>query len=126
MDALAAYRDYMTRVVRLMIWHVWNLSRRDNPVPTLVALDRNVDIMRKTTLFDGRHPATGLNPPIPEWDALKEKLASLIAVHDAPDTESLEDACWNLLEPYITPKLVKVSDFRHPYGCWGYNRLYAK
>ena len=68
MDQLTAHRDYTTRVVRLMIWHAWDLSRRDTPVPIAEALDKNVDIMRKTTLFDGRHPADGLEPPVPEWD----------------------------------------------------------
>jgi hypothetical protein len=104
-----------------MIWHVWNLSMRDNPVPIMEALDKNVDIMRKTTLFDGRHPADGLNPPIPEWNALKAELASCIAAHDDIDTEPLEDACWTILEPYIAPRLNKAPKNKHPYGCWDYD-----
>lgn len=121
MDRLTAHRDYTTKVVRLMIWHVWDLSKNQKSVPILEALDKNVDIMRKTTLFDGRHPATGLNPPVPEWEALKAELASLIAAHDNKDTESLEDACWTLLEPYITPNFNKAPQNKHPYGCWSYD-----
>jgi len=104
-----------------MIWHVWNLSRCENRVPIVEALDRNVDIMRETPLYDGRHPAEGLDPPIPEWDALKAELASRIAAHGHADTEPLEEACWALLEPYIIPNL-KVPDNRgRPYGCWEYD-----
>ena len=33
MDVFTAYRDYTTKVLRLMIWHVWHLSRSDHPVP---------------------------------------------------------------------------------------------
>lgn len=121
MDPLIAHRDYVTRVIRLMICHVWKLSRRADPVPILRALDRNVDIMRKTTLHDGRHPAEGLSPPMPEWDALKSQLATHIEAHDDPDTSALEDACWSILEPYVTPTLTESPHDAHEYGCWIYD-----
>ena len=120
MDALTAHRDYTTRIIRLMIWYVWHLDRRDNPVPILAALDTNVDVMRKTTLYDGRHPADGLKPPVPEWDALKSKLASLIAAHTDPDTSPLEEACWSILEPYVAPNLEEAPGGKPTYGCWTY------
>ena len=99
MDLIPAHRDYTTRVVGLMIWYARELSRRRPPVPVEVALEQHVDIMRKTSLFDGRHPADGLDPPIPAWDALRRDLASLIEGQDGSSSEALEDACWDRLAP---------------------------
>lgn len=120
MDVITAQRDYVTKVVRLMIWYVWHLSIRSNSVPTDEALDRHVDIMRKTTLFDGRHPAEGLKPSVPEWNALKTELALRIGTYTDLHTELLEDTCWALLEPYITPTFDRVVETRQLYGCWSY------
>ena len=121
METTTAPHDYVAQVVRLMIWHVWDLSRREHPVPIEEALDRNVDIMRKTTLYDGRRVAEGLDPPVPEWDLLKAELAPLIAAHDGSDTEALEGAGWALIEPYIDRDR-KVSDHgARPYKCWEYD-----
>lgn len=73
-----------------MIWYVWHLSKFGNPQPIPELLETYVDIMRKTSLFDGRHPApsgndgpVGLDPPIPQWDALKAELSMRIAAHGA-------------------------------------------
>jgi hypothetical protein len=130
MDRLTAHLDYTKRVVRLMIWYVWHLSKCGNPQPIPDLLETYVDIMRKTSLFDGRHPApsgndgpVGLDPPIPQWDALKAELAMRIAAHGGPDTARLEDACWSLLEPYIDPKMQEAPAAEHPYECWNYNVL---
>lgn len=121
MDPSTAPHDYITQVVRLMIWHVWGLSRREHPVPIQEALDRNVDIMRKTRLYDGRRVAEGLDPPVPEWDLLKAELASRIAAHDSSDTEPLEDACWALLDPYIDRDRKAPDHKARPYKCWEYD-----
>ncbi len=130
MDRLTAHRDYTTQVIRLMIWYVWHLSKCGNPRPIPELLETHVDIMRKTSLFDGRHSApsgsdgpVGLDPPIPQWDALKAELATRIAAHGGPDTARLEDACWSLLEPYISPKLQEAPAAEYPYECWDYNLL---
>ena len=120
MDALAAHRDYTVRVIHLMIWYVWTLSRRPDSVSILTALDQHVDLMRKTTLYDGRHPAEGLTPPVPEWDELKTELASRIAPHDDPDTSTLEADCWSVLEPFVTPNLQSAPTSKPSHGCWSY------
>lgn len=79
-DPAEAWYDYVEGVVKLMIWHVWDLHHDSDDQASLHDnLDRRIDIMRKTTLFDDRHPAMGLNPPIPEWDDLKTELADRIA-----------------------------------------------
>ena len=50
MDDLYKWREnYVKNVVPLMIWHVWDLSRREkNPIPQWEALDNYVDIYRLT------------------------------------------------------------------------------
>ena len=127
MELLEAYHDYTVGVVRLMIRHVWHLAHhaRDT-VPVHEALDHRVDIMRKTIFYDGRHPALGLDPPVPEWDRMKDDLEARITNHrDADSTDSLEDECWRLLAPYIEPTLEGVSvqiikNKDRPYRCWSY------
>ena len=125
LQPVKAWRDYVEGVVRLMIWHVWDLHRdKEDQASIQENLDRRVDIMRKTTLFDGRHPAVGLDPPIPEWDDLKDELATLItSAESCPTSDDLEDECWNLLRSFIEPalgeyrgKLEKVK--ARPYKCW--------
>ena len=67
-----ACRNYHEGVIRLMIWNVWHLANRtDPPVDVTVALDRRIDICRKTTVYDGRHPAVGLDPPNEAWSELR-------------------------------------------------------
>jgi len=117
MDRVSAHKDYISQVIRLMIWHVWELANRPSPVQVSVSLEKNVDIMRETCLFDGRNPADGLDPPVPEWDELKAVLASHLETHQG-DTGPLEETCWAILEPYIFPTL-KIPDNRgRTYGCW--------
>ncbi|MBT7915519.1 hypothetical protein HN588_16615 [Candidatus Bathyarchaeota archaeon] len=130
MDPLEAYRDYTERVLRLMIWYVWYLSKRANPQPIRVLLETRADVISRTTLYDGRHPVPlgddgpiGLDPPIPEWEHLKAELEERIASYDSPDTAPLEDACWSLIEPYVTPTLHAESEPEHPYGGWRYDVL---
>jgi len=120
MDRVTAHRDYVTQVIRLMIWHVWDLANRPDPVPVSVSLDKNVGIMGQTSLFDGRNPANGLDPPIPEWEDLKSLLASQIESHRG-DTGPLEAACWTILAPYIIPTLRVPDNRNRPYGCWEYD-----
>ena len=124
---LEAHRDFTTKVVKLMIWYVWELTRRADPLPVEEALVNRVDIMRKTTLFDGRHPAMDLDPPIPEWEALKAQLEAEILSHgDRSRLDDLERACWEILSPYIVPTLEEMTS-KHaelkdqPYRCWTYN-----
>ena len=126
-DPTEAWYDYVSGVVKLMIWHVWDLHHDSGDrSPVADNLDKRVDIMRKTILFDGRHPATGLNPPIHQWDELKAELAKRIAaVGPAQDAETLEDACWELLWPFVEPTLEeapkKLQDIQEqPYSCWSY------
>lgn len=124
-DPVKAWQDYVDGAVRLMIWHVWDLHRDPGDRASIQDnLDRRVDIMRKTRLFDGRHPAVGLDPPIHAWDELKDALAALIVQAEAAQTSAaLEDAGWDLLWPFIEPAL---EDYRsrlakvkaRPYKCW--------
>ena len=117
MTPLEAHQDYTTQVVKLMIWHVHELAHRDvEPISALRALDTNVDIMRKTTLFDGRHPALGLDPPV---TLLKQALAEQIMSRD--NTDELEFSCWQLLSPYLARWLEQAPIATYPFGCWNYN-----
>lgn len=127
-DPTEAWHDYVYGVIKLMIWHVWALHHdSDNRASVQENLDKRVDIMRKTVLFDGRHPAVGLNPPIPEWDELKTELASRITrVGRSEETQDLEDRCWELLWPLIEPTMHRapkqLEDVKvRPYRCWSYD-----
>ena len=109
-----------------MIWHVWDLHNDTADTCSVTDnLDRRVDIMRKTTLFDGRHPATGIDPPIREWDLLKDELANrIVDSGPASDTERLEDACWEILSPVLLQPANAESRLaalqERPYSCWVY------
>ncbi|NKB68312.1 MAG: hypothetical protein GKR89_14720 [Candidatus Latescibacteria bacterium] len=126
-DPVQAQRDYACGTVKLMVWHVWDLYHDPADGASIQEnLDRRVDIMRKTALFDGRHPAGGLNPPIAEWDRLKEELAVLIqGVGAGEETGALEEDCWALLWPFVEPTLDQTRDKltvsqERPYRCWSY------
>jgi hypothetical protein len=126
-SSVEAWSDYVEGVVRLMIWHVWDRSQDAvDEASVLEDLDQRVDIMRKTTLFDGRHPAAGLDPPVPAWDLLKAELAERIyRVGSTADTHALEEDCWLLLKPVIEPKLGEYrktleSVKARPYKCWSF------
>ena len=124
----AAHRIYTEGVVRLMVFYVWHLSRVDGQRPVRSLLDTHVDIMRKTTLFDGRHPSpeglpNSLDPPIPEWDELKGRLDAQITSHAGRESAALEDTCWRILEPVIEPRLTELPKIQYTYGCWEYDVL---
>lgn len=108
-----------------MIWHVIDLQRSSAKNITISeALDTRVDVLRKTTLYDGRHPAGQLDPPNQPWESLKSKLESIVAPHiHSDDTTEAEEQCWDLLAPLIYPKLeeeVKALEDANsgPYECW--------
>lgn len=90
------------------------------------ALDTRVDILRKTTVYDGRHPALKMDPPNVGWEDLKNRLEIKIRAHaDAVDSRGLEEECWEILEPLISPILhdssLKSQQFsKGPYACWRY------
>jgi len=114
----------------LMIWYVWKLAfHREPPTPISEALDQRVDILRKTMLYDGRHPALGLNPPNEKWDNLKSDLEATFYSHaTATNTDALEGKCWEILAPLILPNLrEKFQNIRQviesPYSCWRYSFL---
>jgi hypothetical protein len=124
-DPVEAWRDYVEGVVRLKFWHVWDLHRdKHDRFSIQQNLDRRVDILRKTTLFDGRHPALGLDPPIHAWNDLKDELAALITLAgSAQVSDDLEDECWDLLRPSIEPALEEYRERldkvkARPYKCW--------
>jgi len=94
-DRLVAHREYIEGVVRLMIFYVWHLHRVAGQAPVRSLLDTCVDIMRKTTLFDGRHPSPeglpdGLDPPIPEWDELKGQLDRVASTRGVPASSAAQ------------------------------------
>ena len=111
----------MVWCARALVFH------RDPPVPMAEALDKRTDILRKTSHYDGRHPAFGLDPPNEAWEGLKAQLADKINAHaDAADTTDLEAECWAILQPLVEPGLRQAyadsQPFgRGPYGCWHYD-----
>lgn len=126
-DPTEAWHDYVRGVVKLMVWHVWDLHHdSDDTASVQENLDRRVDIMRKTTLYDGRHPALGLDPPIREWDDLRAELDSKItSVGPSDSSQDLEDGCWELLWPLVESTIqkapVQLEAVRvRPYSCWNY------
>ena len=129
MISYEAFRDYEIGLVKLMVWYVRELAFADSPVPISEALDLRVDILRKTTLYDGRHPAMGLDPPIPEWDGLKIRIeAGIRRSEGVTDAGGLEEACWEMLEPLVTPALPARHEestklLAGPYRCWRFGFL---
>jgi hypothetical protein len=109
-----------------MIWNVWHLANRTDPsVDVTEALDRRIDICRKTTVHDGRHPAVGLDPPNLAWYELRDRLAERVIAHaSASDTAKLEDECWSILEPFVLPTIPDTcakteAGRKRPYRSWG-------
>ena len=128
MDLFAAHVDFTTGSLRLMVHYAHYLICRHNPpVAANEALEKRVDILRKTALYDGRHPGMGLDPPIAEWNALKEQLIERIRARAADgDTADLEGECWALLRPHVESTFsARYEDYRgnahSPYNCWRYD-----
>jgi hypothetical protein len=120
-----AFTDFTTGSLRLMVWYARELvDHREPGVSVHEALDKRVDILRKTTLYDGRHPAMGLDPPNAEWEKLKGHLASILGSRsEDEDTSALEDSCLSSIWPLVKPKLrdayVRSREFTAgPFGCW--------
>ena len=120
-----AFTDFTTGSLRLMVWYARELvDHREPGVSVHEALDKRVDILRKTTLYDGRHPAMGLDPPNAEWEKLKGHLASILGSRsEDEDTSALEDSCLTLIWPLVKPKLkdayARSREFTAgPFGCW--------
>ena len=128
MTPLEAYGDYAEGTLRLMVGYARALAASaDAAEPPGQILDRRVDILRHTTLFDGRHPASVLDPPNTAWEALKERL---IAVLERAADDAVEDACWRILEPLVTPILAERQAHSRqfsqgPYNCWRYEFVAA-
>lgn len=119
------FTDFTDGSLRLMVCYARELVyHREPPVTLHNALDIRVDILRKTTLYDGRHPGLGLDPPIPEWDELKARLEAILARHSQDeDTGALEEAClsilWPLVEPTLKDAYSRSREFSAgPFGCW--------
>ena len=128
MNRFAAHVDFTTGSLRLMVHYAhYLICRRNPPVAANEVLDKRVDILRKTTLYDGRHPCIDLNPPIAEWNTLKEQLIERIRARAAEGaTADLEDECWTLLRPHVESAFsARYEDYRgnahSPYNCWSYD-----
>lgn len=108
-----------------MVWYARELIYCREPAVTVdEALDVRVDILRKTMLYDGRHPGIRLDPPNAEWEDLKARLASILLRHaHDEDTSALEDACllvlWPLVEPMLEDAFSRSREFSTgPFDCW--------
>lgn len=123
MNLHEAHLNYTTGIARLMVHHVWHLAHRseDDRVATDVALDERVGICRLAT---GSRPFELTDTEL--WDGLKAQLAEQIDVYaDAADSAGLEDACWAILEPFVTPRIGeecerKLEWKKRPFGSWTY------
>lgn len=120
---LATSLECTRELVQLMIWYVWQLHRSLGQ-PIGVLLDERVDIVRKTTLFDGARAADA-------WQQLKRDLSSRIALTKSEsDSKTLERDGWEYLRPYIDearpdPAVAVVVPSR-PFQCWRYERYRAR
>ena len=125
-DRIDAYRDYTEGVVRLMIFYLWHLAKTGNNPSVRDLLDTHVDILRKTDIYDGRHPSpeghpNGLDPPIPEWDELKDRLSERIVNGLGRPSPFVEDDCWQVLEPQVVPRIRDLPRRCYSHGCWEYD-----
>ena len=127
MTDFQAYSDFVVNSLKLMVWYVKHLvSREDHRISLSEALDMRVDILRHTALYDGRHPASVLDPPNADWEKLKSQLGERIFSNADPD--ELETECWELLEPLVAPILgTRYKRSRSytdgPFQCWRYDFL---
>jgi hypothetical protein len=119
-----ASSNYVRGVIKLMIWHVWDLHHKiGEPIEAL--LDHRVDIVRKTTLCDGNGPTHG-------WAAARHELAEMISgVGSSEETHPLEEQCLVFLWPFIRPKLaLKAGELAsmqiRPFYCWRAEPFRAK
>lgn len=122
MSGFEAYRDFVVNSLKLMVWYVKHLvSREEHRISLSEAFDMRVDILRHTMLYDGRQPASVLDPPNAEWENLKSQLGERIV--NIADPDELETECWELLEPLVAPILgtryKRSQDYTDgPFQCW--------
>ena len=90
MSDFAAYRDFVVNSLKLMVWYVKHLvSREDIGFRCLKHSTCESIFCSHTALYDGRHPASVLDPPNAEWENLKSQLGERI-VRIVPILDELE------------------------------------
>src|SRR5436190_11592918 len=119
-----ASSNYVRGVIKLMIWHVWDLHHESGE-PIEALLDHRVDIVRKTTLCDGNGPTQG-------WVEARHELAEMISrVGFSGETHRLEEQCLMFLWPFVRPNLALkagglASIQMRPFHCWRAEPFRAK
>ena len=76
MSDFEAYRNFVVNSLKLMV-----VVREASGIPGGSSgsrfrkhLDMRVDILRHTALYDGRHPASVLDPPNADWGEAQESV----------------------------------------------------
>lgn len=115
-----AHKEYVTEVVKLMFFHIWDLAQR-GVMPLSQGLNEVAWLYRLTTFNNGKQPlAEGLVNP--QWLEMKAKLTTLMeACADPADSSSMEEECLEMLMPYLEPKFEKDSRrSESTFHCWMY------
>lgn len=115
-----AHEEYVTEVIKLMVFHIWDLARCGT-MPVIQGLDEVAWLYRLTTFNNGRQPLQeGFdNPP---WLEMKAKLADIMkSCTDPTSSNSIEEKCLEMLMPHLEPKFEKDSRrSENKFHCWMY------
>jgi hypothetical protein len=97
----APFSEYVSNVAKLMVWHIWDLTKRSGT--TVGEQMENVAWLSRLATLDRRVLTDAAS--LPEWQKTRDQLINLISKCESKDqTYLMEQQCLNLLLPWFQPK----------------------
>jgi hypothetical protein len=121
---LQPYVTYLREITKLEMFHVFDLSRRPQPVAPAFALAQYTGLWARTVFHDGGSTPADADFAHPEWDHFKAELSRLFQEHAADaGSAALEEAALAYLLPFMAPCAYRNSrpprkGPERPYGGW--------